>query len=211
MHDLVIFDCDGVLVDSEVLSNQALADNLAGYGLHLTLPECMSLFVGLTTAKCKEKAVELGANLPADWIVELDAETDALLQKGVPLIDGIPDLLSLLDRRSLPYCVASNGTLSKMKVTLGQNGLWDRFKDVMFSVETIGMGKPDPTLFLTAARQLGAASPIVIEDSPSGVTAAIRANMRCLGYAPHGGGERLRELGAEVFTQMSQVPKLLGL
>lgn len=211
MHDLVIFDCDGVLVDSEVLSNQVMADNLAGFGLHLSLAECMSLFVGGTMTGVRDKARSMGADLPDDWTDQIYAEIYEALRAGTPLVAGIPDLLAKLDAQGIPYCVASNGRPEKMQITLGQNGLWERFKDVMFSAYVLGTSKPDPNLFLTAAQHFGATAPVVIEDSENGVTAAIRANMRCLAYAPHDDGARLNVLGGEVFTQMSQVPELLGL
>lgn len=211
MHDLVIFDCDGVLVDSEVVSNQVLVDNLADYGLHLTLHECMSLFVGGTMVGVRDKARAMGAVLPEDWIDQVYAETYDRLRAGVPLVPGIADLLEGLDQKGIPCCVASNGSPDKMKITLGQNRLWDRFKDVMFSAHVLGIGKPDPKMFQLAAEHFGATAPVVIEDSHSGVTAAIRAGMRCLAYAPHGGGEKLADLGAEVITDMSQAHGLLGL
>ena len=211
MHDLVIFDCDGVLVDSEVVSNQVMIESLAQYGLHLTLGECMSLFVGSTMSNVQQVARDKGADLPANWIDEIYNDTYARLRAGVPLVRGIPELLADLDAREIPYCVASNGSPGKMEITLGQNGLLERFKDAMFSAHTLGMGKPDPTMFLTAARQFKARNPVVIEDSPSGVTAAIRANMRCLGYAAHDDGAKLARLGAEIFSDMVEVPRLLGI
>ncbi len=211
MHDLVIFDCDGVLVDSEVISNQVLVDNLAHHGLHLALRECMSLFVGGTMVGVRDKARALGAVLPEDWIDQVYAETYDRLRAGVPLVPGIADLLEALDQKGISCCVASNGSPDKMKITLGQNGLWDRFKDVVFSAHVLGTGKPDPKMFCLAAEHFGATAPVVIEDSHSGVTAAIRAGMRCLAYAPHGGGEKLADLGAEVITEMSQANGLLGL
>ncbi|WP_037313732.1 HAD family hydrolase [Ruegeria halocynthiae] len=211
MHDLVIFDCDGVLVDSEPLSNQVLVDSLERYGLHLGLAECMSLFVGTTMPRAQEIARGLGADLPENWIDEVYAETYARLRAGVPLVQGVPGLLAHLDRKEVPFCVASNGSPDKMRITLGQNGVWDRFKGAMFSAHVLGVGKPDPTMFRAAAEQFGATSAVVIEDSPSGVTAAIRANMRCLGYAADGDGAQLAALGAEVFSDMAEVPTLLGI
>ncbi len=211
MHDLVIFDCDGVLVDSEPLSNQVMVANFARHGLSLMADECHRIFTGKTMPEVQDIARGLGADLPNNWIEEFDAETDAHLRQGVPLVPGVLELLTLLDERGVPFCVASNGGPDKMRVTLGQNGLWDRFKDAMFSAYTLGVGKPDPTMFLTAARHFDATAPVVIEDSASGVTAAIRANMRCLAYVPHGCGEKLADLGAEVFTDMAEVPALLGI
>ncbi|WP_281995688.1 HAD family hydrolase [Ruegeria faecimaris] len=211
MHDLVIFDCDGVLVDSEPLSNQVLVDNLARFGLNLTIEDSMKLFVGGTMIGVRDKARALGAELPTGWVDEVYAETYDRLRLGVQLMPGVADLLTVLEAKGMPFCVASNGSPDKMQITLGQNGLWDRFRDVAFSAHVLGTAKPDPTLFLTAADRFNAASPVVIEDSLSGVTAASRAHMRCLAYAPPGGGEQLAAAGGEVFADMAQVPALLGI
>ncbi len=210
-HDLVIFDCDGVLVDSERVSNQALIENLARHGLPLGLEDCMALFVGGTMAGVAETVRDRGTVLPADWVDQIYAEIHERLRAGVPLVAGVTDLLALLDDHGIACCVASNGSPDKMRITLGQNGLWDRFQGAMFSAHVLGRAKPDPMMFLTAAAQFGATSPVVIEDSASGVTAARRAGMRCLGYAADDDGARLRELGAEVFHEMAEVPALLGL
>lgn len=211
---LVIFDCDGVLVDSEPASNQALTGNLARHGLELTMEQSMAYFVGSTMAGVMDKARSLGADLPEDWISEVYAETYALLEQGVPLSPGIPDLLARLDENGIPVCVASNGSEDKMRITLGHNGLWERFHpQAMFSAHSLGVAKPEPGLFLAAASHFGvqARDCLVIEDSGSGVTAAVRAGMRCLGYAPHGGAQKLAALGAEVFSDMAEVPALLSI
>ncbi|UWQ80018.1 HAD family phosphatase [Leisingera sp. S132] len=211
---LVIFDCDGVLVDSEPASNQALADNLSRHGLPLTVEQSMAHFVGGTMAGVMEKARSLGADLPASWIEEIYAETFAMLELGVPLMPGISGLLARLDTCGIPVCVASNGSEDKMRITLGQNGLWERFHPhAVFSAHSLGVAKPEPGLFLAAASHFGvqARDCLVIEDSGSGVTAAVRAGMRCLGFAPRGGGKKLAALGAEVFTDMSEVPALLSI
>ncbi len=211
MHDLVIFDCDGVLVDSEPLSNQVLIDNLATYGLSLTIEQSFDLFVGGTMRGVHGKAREMGADLPDDWVDQIYKQMYARLRRGVPLVPGIPDLLAALDAKAVPFCVASNGSPEKMRITLGQNGLFDRFGDAMFSAHVLGTAKPDPTMFQTAATWFNATSPVVIEDSASGVTAAMRAGFRCLAYAPDGGGEKLADLGAELFRDMAEVPDLLGI
>ncbi|MCF6433734.1 MULTISPECIES: HAD family hydrolase [unclassified Leisingera] len=211
---LVIFDCDGVLVDSEPASNQAMADNLARHGLDLTLEQAMAYFTGGTMADVMAKARSLGADLPENWIAEIHAETYARLKEGIPLTAGIPDLLAQLDAHGIPVCVASNGSEEKMRITLGQNGLWERFHpQAMFSAQSLGVAKPEPGLFLAAASHFGvqARDCLVIEDSGSGVTAAVRAGMRCLGYAPQGSGSRLAALGAEVFNDMAEVPALLSI
>ena len=177
---LVIFDCDGVLVDSETVSNQAMVDNLARHGLSLTLPEAMGHFVGGTMMGVMDKARKLGADLPQDWVEEIYAETYSRLRAGVGLVPGILDLLARLDQHSIPTCVASNGSEEKMRITLGQNGLWERFHpQAMFSAHALGVAKPEPGLFLAAASHFGvqARDCLVIEDSGSGVTAAVRVGV----------------------------------
>jgi len=211
---LVIFDCDGVLVDSERVSNQALIDNLAGHGLALTLERAMELFVGGTMTGVMQKAISLGADLHDGWVDEIYVETYAALKAGVELMPGVKDLLALLDQQKIPSCVASNGSEDKMRITLGQNGMWQRFHPTaMFSAHSLGVAKPDPGLFLAAASHFGvqARDCLVVEDSASGVLAATRAGMRCLGFAPGGSGETLATQGAEVFGNMSEVPALIGL
>jgi len=211
---LVIFDCDGVLVDSEVVSNVVLVENLAQFGLQLTVSDCMTHFVGGTMNGVMGKAQDMGADLPPTWVEDVYQEIYAALQKGVPLVPGISALLATLDREGIPCCVASNGGEDKMRITLGQNGLWERFyPNAMFSAHTLGVAKPAPGLFLAAASHFDvqARDCVVIEDSATGATAASRAGMRCLGYAPEGDGARLTEQGAEVFSSMEQVSELLGL
>jgi HAD superfamily hydrolase (TIGR01509 family) len=211
--DLVIFDCDGVLVDTEPLSNRVLVDNLARYGLQLTLEAGMAHFVGTSMKHVARRAAELGATLPPDWIDEVYGETFAALRGGVELIPGIPELLDLLDAEGVQCVVASNGSDAKMDITLGQTGLSPRFAGRRFSAHTIGIAKPDPGLFLAAARAMGCApaATVVIEDSVTGARAAARAGMRCIGYAPDGAHPGLVAEGAELVRSMAQIPAHLGL
>lgn len=211
--DLVIFDCDGVLVDSETVSNTVLAENLTRHGLPMTADRCMDLFVGGTMASVDDTARTMGADLPVDWIDEIYAETYAALRAGVDVIAGIPELLDRLDAERIPYAVGSNGSDDKMQITLGQNGLHGRFGDAIFSAHTLKTAKPDPDLYLAAAAHFGVdpSRAVVIEDSATGATAAARAGMRCLGYAPHGDGAALKAVGAEIIDSMFAVPMLIGL
>ena len=211
--DLVIFDCDGVLVDSETITNRILAANLTRHGLPMTPDGCMDRFVGGTMRGVGEEARAMGADLPADWVDAIYAEIYAALREGVGVIAGIPALLDRLQAEAIPVAVGSNGSEEKMQITLGQTGLLPRFDGAVFSAHTLGVAKPDPGLYLTAARHFGVdpAHAVVVEDSATGATAAARAGMRCLGYAPHGDGARLAAAGAEVFTAMDTVPTLIGL
>lgn len=210
--DLVIFDCDGVLVESEPISNQAMADNLARYGLRLTLAEAMAAFVGNTMPGVEVKAREMGATLPDGWLEEIDAEINARLAVAVEPVVGVPALLDRLDTAQLPYCVASNGSDAKMAITLGRTGLLPRVEGRIFSALTLGVSKPDPDLFEIAARDMGVVSnrAVVIEDSGSGALAAKRAGMRCFGYAPDG-SDALAKHDAHIFRDMADLPGLLGL
>ncbi len=210
---LVIFDCDGVLVDSERITLAILAANLGRHGLNVTEEDCLTLFLGGTMAGVAEKARSLGANLPETWVADIYAEMYARLREGVDPIPGIPALLDRLDAAAIPCCVASNGADEKMDITLTATGLADRFGDRRFSAYTVGIAKPDPGLFLHAAEAMGTtpAETLVIEDSASGARAARAAGMRCLGYAAQTPAEVLRAEGAEIFSAMNQVPELIGL
>ena len=210
---LVIFDCDGVLVDTEVLFNQALADDLGAHGLSLTLEECMGLFVGGTISGVKGQAEKLGAVLPDNWVEDFYAKAYKLLGERTEPVAGIIEALDAIERAGVRYCVASNGRVAKMEITLGRTGMLDRFRDVMFSAQAMGTAKPAPDLFLAAAAAFGVSPDecVVIEDSLTGVLAAKRAGMKCFGYAPHGCGEKLVEEDAILFHDMAKLPELLGL
>ena len=210
---LVIFDCDGVLVDSEVASNEVIRDNLARYGLHLELPRVMQLFVGGTMEMVQQKARALGADLPDDWQDEVYGETFARLRQGVNPVAGIRAVLTGLEQADIAFCVASNGSEEKMQITMGHSDLWQLFQGRIFSAKTLNMAKPAPDLFLHAAKMFGIPPDncIVIEDSVNGVLAARRAKMRCLGYAEHGDGQNLADQGAEVFRAMQDLPALIGI
>lgn len=213
--ELVIFDCDGVLVDSEPLSNQVHVDALAAMGISMTLEEALERFMGTSMVYVAAESRKMGAPLPgtdAEWIEELYAETYARLRQGVDPIPGVVSVLDALDAAGVPYCVASNGSDEKMDITLGSTGIADRMKGKRFSAHTLGVSKPDPELFFIAAQYMSVppARAVVIEDSASGALGAQRAGMRCFGYAPQG-GEDLAAVGAEVFTDMAQLPALLEL
>lgn len=210
----VLFDCDGVLVDSEPATFVLLGEDLAAYGLSLSPSEMERLFIGGTIEGVAEIARGMGAALPDDWVESYYTRLYARLAKNTPLIEGIPALLDVLDAAGIGYAVGSNGRVAKMRTTLGQHPeTFARLKDRLFSGQELGCPKPDPGLYLHAARALGAepAQCVVIEDSPTGARAARAAGMRCLGYAPHGAHPALAAEGAELFTSMAEVPALLGI
>ena len=210
----VLFDCDGVLVDSEELAFDLLMDECAAHGLTLPRARMEAEVLGLTMAGVADRARLLGAALPRDWVARFYDRLYARLAEGTPLIPGILQVLDRLDAAGIPYAVGSNGSDRKMEITLGQHpAVWARLQGRMFSGQTLGTPKPAPDLWLHAARMLGAdpARCTVVEDSPTGARAARAAGMRCLAYAPHGDGARMIAEGAQPFRAMADLPGLLGL
>lgn len=212
--ELVIFDCDGVIVDSEGMVHALLCDELAQCGLVLDVAHVHSLFVGGTIAGVAARAAEMGAIIPEGWVSRMYDRIYAALDRGVPLIPGIMDIMDRLDARKIPYCVGSNGRMAKMRISLGQHpALYARLVGRIFSAEFMAAPKPAPDLFLHAAQSMGhvPTACIVIEDSVTGIRAARAAGMRCLGFAPGSDGLHLRAEGAEIFHHMDDLPVLLGL
>ena len=210
---LVIFDCDGVVVDSEIITNSFLRDEMAAHGLDLPLDQIMRLFVGGTIAGVAERAREMGATLPEDWVEAVYPRLCAVLARGTPMVPGIVGVLERLDAAGIPYCIGSNGRHIKMRATLGQHPeLASRFKSNVFAATDVAHPKPAPDLFLHAAKTMGHAPEgcVVVEDSPTGARAARVAGMRCFGYAPDGDGAKLAAEGAQVFGRMDDLPGLMG-
>lgn len=211
---LVIFDCDGVVVDSEVITNSFLRDEMAAHGLDLPLGQIMDLFVGGTIAGVAVRAGELGARLPEDWVESFYTRICARLAQGTPMVAGIMGVLERLEAAGIPYCIGSNGRHVKMQATLGQHPeLAARFKSNVFAASDVAHPKPAPDLFLHAAATMGhpPKACVVIEDSPNGARAAKAAGIRCFGYAPEGDGAKLVTEGATVFRRMDDLPALLAL
>lgn len=211
--DAVLFDCDGVIVDSEPMTFVLLAEDFAQHGLHLSVAEIARDFIGGTMADVATRARDAGADLPPNWVDGFYDKLYAHLAKGTPLIDGILGVLDALEAAGIPFAIGSNGSSRKMEISLGQHsGLVPRFKGHLYSGQTLGAPKPAPDLYLFAARALGVdpARAVVIEDSATGARAAKNAGIRCMGYAPHG-PEALEAEGAEIFKDMKDLPRLLGL
>ena len=209
----VLFDCDGVLVDSERLTNQLLRDDLAARGLDLTVEEVMGLFVGGTTESVVDEATRLGAEMPPNWIEGFYAKMFARLDAEVEAVPGAPELVDTLFERKTPMAVGSNGPTAKMQITLSRTGLLSKLSPHIYSARDLGAPKPKPDIYLHAARQLGVAPAhcVVIEDSVSGAKSAKAAGMRCIGYAAEGQGASLAPLCDEIAVEMSQIHESLKL
>ncbi len=213
---LVIFDCDGVLVDSEPVSNQIMTEMLLQAGWEMSVAECRNRFVGKAMSSVqKEVEQEIGRLLDDNWSEQVRDRTEAAFRKKIDPIPGVISLVQKLSQNDIPICVASSGRPSKMNVTLGKTGLLPYFEDRLFSADLVGIGKPAPDLFLYTLQQMGfeVGQAVIIEDSIPGVQAAVAASVRVLGYVgdPFTDQDAMVREGAEIFDSMSKVPSLLGL
>ena len=208
--DLVIFDCDGVLVDSERITNQVFADMLNEIGLPVTLEDMFEKFVGRSMSQCLELITEmLGTQPPEDFVNNYKRRTTSALLSKLTAVSGIENAL---DKIRLPFCVASSGDHDKMRTTLGITKLLPRFEGKLYSVTEVNRGKPYPDVFLYAAQRhaVEPSSCVVIEDTPTGVKAGIAAGMTVYGYAALTPAFRLLEAGAHcTFTDMALLPSLI--
>ena len=207
--DLVIFDNDGVLVDSEWHANGILAELLCEAGLPSTRESCMAEFIGSTMGRVRAIAEErLGRALPADLEDRYHARLFDTFRTALTAVPGVAEALA---RITIPTCVASSGTHDRIRLALTTTGLLSRFAGRIFSAQDVARGKPDPDLFLHAAATLGVRPDrcAVIEDSPLGVDAAHRAGMTAFGFARLTPAERLRTANGGIFTAMAELPALL--
>ncbi|KJY36962.1 haloacid dehalogenase [Streptomyces sp. NRRL S-495] len=208
---LVIFDCDGVLVDSERIAARVQIGLGAELGWPLTEEEVVERFIGRSMASIDEQVAErLGRETADRWWAEFVRRHAEEVDAGLEPVDGLPEAL---DAITLPTCVASSGSHEKMAHTLGRTGLHHRFAGRIFSATEVARGKPAPDLFLHAARRMGVppSACAVVEDSAPGVLAARAAGMRAFGYA--GGltpAARLTGPDTVVFEDMRELPALLA-
>ncbi|HEY5709922.1 MAG TPA: HAD family hydrolase [Solirubrobacterales bacterium] len=209
MAELVIFDCDGVLVDSDRISLRIQAERISALGLEMSYEDCVRDFLGLgMPATLRILAERLGRPVPEGWETELDsAVRDGFRRELTP----VPGIVEALKEIELPACVASSGSHEKMRLTLGLTGLWDRFAGRIFSADEVKRGKPAPDLFLHAASRMSTPPGrcIVVEDSPFGIAAAKAAGMSALGFAAATSAAGLDGADA-VFRAMEDLPGLIS-
>jgi HAD superfamily hydrolase (TIGR01509 family) len=207
----VVFDCDGVLVDSEPLSIEVDRQMLSELGWELSLDEIIERFVGRSHEHFLQEVTDhLGHPPPPGWDEASTPRYRAAYAHG---LQPVPGIVEALDRITLPSCVASSGTHDKMTFTLGLTGLLDRFEGRLFSATEVSRGKPAPDLFLHAAKAMGwePSSCVVVEDSPYGVDAALAAGMWAIAYA--GGvtpAQRLVRPRVTLITDMRDLPTAIA-
>lgn len=203
---LVIFDCDGVLVDTEGPANMRLAQWLTEAGYPVTYEECRSRFCGTMMSSVQERVEATGVSLGVDFVDRWNAGLTDLFAAGLEEIPHIRGVAEALRRAGIPYCVASSGRETKMRLTLGITGLLPLFEHALFSATMVRRGKPFPDLFLHAARSMGTdpSDCVVVEDSVAGTQAGIAAGMRVYAYCgdPHADRQTLLAAGGVVFDDM---------
>ncbi|MER9398845.1 HAD family phosphatase [Mesorhizobium sp. M0615] len=211
---LVIFDCDGILVDTENLANRRLAEWFVAAGYPTTFGYCRKYFSGRSMASVQKEIEETTTvRLGADFVDRWNAGLPDLFAHGVEAIPYVRDFIEAVRAAGIPYCVATSARISKMHITLGQTGLLPLFEHAMFSSTMVSRGKPFPDLFLHAAKTMGFAPAdcIVIEDSVAGTQAGIAAGMRVYSYHgdPYSDRDGLASAGGVLFDDMRELAGLV--
>ena len=210
---LVIFDCDGVIVDSEPVTNRLTASEFSELGWPMTPAESEKLFLGMNfEAMLPVVEARLGRKLPSDWAERFVNRLVEVLEREVEPIPGAAEALAAISALGLPWRVASNSSHAEMRAKFGRLGMLEVVAGRLHSHHDVAQGKPAPDLFLSAAaaEDVSPDECIVIEDSVPGARAAAAAGMDCLGYAPRCDGAALREVGAIPFRSMFELPGLIA-
>jgi HAD superfamily hydrolase (TIGR01509 family) len=212
---LVIFDCDGVLVDSEPISNAVLAASLTTAGLPTSAQEAVREYKGMLLSDVRTRAEQLlGRPLPDGLLDDFERDRERAFRESLQVIPGAREMVQAVQAAGIGACVASQGKLEKTEQTLTLAGLRDLFADrALFSAYQVARGKPHPDLFLHAAATMGAAPErcAVVEDTVIGVTAAVAAGMHVIGYAGDEDPATLEAAGAQPVRSLAEVPVVLGL
>lgn len=211
--DLVIFDCDGVLVDTERTANETLCVWLTDSGYPISYRDCRKRFAGRSMSSVQEELAAAGHDLGFSLAERWYASLDTIFRDRVEAIPHIETVVDALRAADLPWCVASSARLDKMHLTLGTTGLMRHFQHALFSATMVERGKPHPDLFLHAAREMGHAPEhcVVIEDSVPGTVAGVAAGMRVYSYHgdPHSDRDGLADAGGILFDDMRDLPDLI--
>jgi HAD superfamily hydrolase (TIGR01509 family) len=204
--DLIIFDCDGVLVDSEVLSCRCLSEVLARYGIDLSVEQALDLFLGRSVTAVLDHYEALGRSIPERFATELRTKVRAAFLASLSSIEGVSSVLAGLQ---IPHCVASSSDVDRVSLSLSLTGLAPYFDQQPFTSQMVKRGKPAPDLFLYAAERMQAdpRRTLVIEDSSSGVTAGKAAGMTVWGFV---GGSHYRSRDGEGMLYQAGADRVFG-
>ena len=209
----MIFDCDGVLVDSEPISNTVLTEILRELGLCLTYDQAIHLFLGRSWSDNLVKIKQLlGRTPPPDLHENYNQRMFRAFEENLMPVKGVKEALSIITNEICDnVCVASSGSHQKINKTLSLTGLYPIFKGRIFSATDVIHGKPAPDLFLKAFYELGSQvkTTVVIEDALPGVQAAVSANIRALAYTPEGPPDLFIKSGAIPFKKMADLPEII--
>lgn len=208
-YKCIIFDCDGVLVDSEPIANQVLVDMANELGANIDLDYALKIFKGASIAHCYAQVADLiNQDLPEDFPNEFRRRSFESFKKNIQPVTGIRAVLENLE---LPFCVASSGPVNKIRLNLELTGLLPYFEDKIFSCFTIEKWKPDPAVFLWAAETMGFRPEecLVVEDSLSGVNAAKNGGFDVFGYTAHDYNNQLEGQATLTFDTMTQLLQLI--
>jgi HAD superfamily hydrolase (TIGR01509 family) len=210
--ELIIFDCDGVLIDSEGVASRVTAASLSALGWEMTGEESFSRFVGMSILDIEPLvAARLGRKVPDGWRAGLARELVEALGREAKVIPGARQMLLRVNELGIDWRVASNSSDEEMAVKFAKTGLADLTDGRCFAAMKFGKPKPAPDVFLAAAGGVSASRCLVVEDSALGVTGAVAAGMFCYGFAPHGDGAELLAAGAVgVLRELEQIFGVVG-
>lgn len=215
--DAILFDCDGVLVDSEPLVNKLIWQMLNELGIEISQEDSIKRFLGKAIREELDAIAEMrGAPLPANWLSTFHARRNALLEAEVEAVPHIAHAIDVLSKLGLPMAVASGADRVKVELQLNRTGLIEHFQPThvrIFSATEVARSKPAPDVYLLAARTMGVdpARCAVVEDSPTGATAGVAAGMTVFGYTARTDADALRAVGVRVtFDDMRDLPELVA-
>jgi HAD superfamily hydrolase (TIGR01509 family) len=204
--DLIIFDCDGVLVDSEVLSCRCLSEVLAVYGINLGVDQALDLFLGRSVTAILEHYEALGHSFPEQFSAELRAAVRGAFLSALCPIEGVS---SVLEGLQIPHCVASSSDVDRVSFSLSLTGLAPHFDRRLYTSQMVERGKPAPDLFLYVTERMRAdpRRTLVIEDSASGVTAGKAAGMTVWGFV---GGSHYQSRDGKAILYQAGADRVFG-
>lgn len=208
-YKCIIFDCDGVLVDSEPIGNQVMVDMANEFGANINLDYAYEHFKGNALKNCVNHIADLiNIELPANFESEYRRRSFEMFKSDIKPVEGISDVIKNL---KIPFCVASSGPENKIQLNLELTGLWPYFKYNVFSCYSVQKWKPDPAVFLWAAKTMGfqPSECVVIEDSLVGVNAAIKGGFDVFGFTAHDYKDELKEKATKTFDHFLKLPELL--